>query len=249
MQEREKLRAENKRLQAMEQQYMQSLKHLEFERDQLEHEKTKLQILQQQQQNVANEFDRNVSIQIEELKIQKQELKRFETEKQKILEKEKEIDEIHSQRDAKRKAKEEQQKSERDRILNVQASLDLEEFEALEKSMTEDKSQLQGLRSKAITLETEKLALALLELDILTEDLEVQDRYEQQKKDLQVEKEQLEQMEKHHKELENNLSDQIQRYVNDDEGCFFYGRHALIKESALPNVAKISIKSFWAAFL
>ena len=77
MQEKDKLRAENKRLQAMEQQYMQSLKHLEFERDQLEHEKTKLQILQQQQQNVANEFDRNVSIQIEELKIQKQELKRF----------------------------------------------------------------------------------------------------------------------------------------------------------------------------
>ena len=54
MQEKEKLRAENQRLQAMEQQYMQSLKHLEFERDQLEHEKTKLQILQQQQQNVAN---------------------------------------------------------------------------------------------------------------------------------------------------------------------------------------------------
>ncbi|XP_066930642.1 kinesin-like protein KIF16B isoform X1 [Clytia hemisphaerica] len=217
MQEKEKLRAENKRLQAMEQQYMQSLKHLEFERDQLEHEKTKLQILQQQQQNVANEFDRNVSIQIEELKIQKQELKRFETEKQKILEKEKEIDAIHSARDAKRQAKEEEQKSERDRILNVQASLDLEEFEALEKSMTEDKSQMKGLRTKAITLETEKHALALLELDILTEDLEVQDQYEQQKKDLQSEKEQLEQMERHHQELENNLSDQIQRLQRERE--------------------------------
>ena len=142
MQEKEKLRAENQRLQAMEQQYMQSLKHLEFERDQLEHEKTKLQILQQQQQNVANEFDRNVSIQIEELKIQKQELKRFEAEKQKILDKEKEIEMAASQLDAQRRAKEEQQKSERDRIFNEQASLDLEEFEALEKSMVEDKSQL-----------------------------------------------------------------------------------------------------------
>ena len=213
MQEKEKLRAENKRLQAMEQQYMQSLKHLEFERDQLEHEKTKLQILQQQQQNVANEFDRNVSIQIEELKIQKQELKRFEAEKQKILEKEKEIEMAASQLDAQRRAKEEQQKSERDRIFSEQASLDLEEFEALEKSMVEDKSQLQGLRSKAITLETDKHALALLELDILTEDLEFQDRYEQQKHDLKKEKDRLEKMECHHKELENNLSDQIQRFV------------------------------------
>lgn len=213
MQEKEKLRAENQRLQAMEQQYMQSLKHLEFERDQLEHEKTKLQILQQQQQNVANEFDRNVSIQIEELKIQKQELKRFEAEKQKILDKEKEIEMAASQLDAQRRAKEEQQKSERDRIFNEQASLDLEEFEALEKSMVEDKSQLHGLRSKAITLETDKHALALLELDILTEDLEFQDRYEQQKHDLKKEKDRLDKMESHHKELEDNLSDQIHRLV------------------------------------
>ena len=213
MQEKEKLRAENQRLQAMEQQYMQSLKHLEFERDQLEHEKTKLQILQQQQQNVANEFDRNVSIQIEELKIQKQELKRFEAEKQKILDKEKEIEMAASQLDAQRREKEEQQKSERDRIFNEQASLDLEEFEALEKSMVEDKSQLHGLRSKAITLETDKHALALLELDILTEDLEFQDRYEQQKHDLKKEKDRLDKMESHHKELEDNLSDQIHRLV------------------------------------
>ena len=213
MQEKEKLRAENQRLQAMEQQYMQSLKHLEFERDQLEHEKTKLQILQQQQQNVANEFDRNVSIQIEELKIQKQELKRFEAEKQKILDKEKEIEMAASQLDAQRRAKEEEQQSERDRIFNEQASLDLEEFEALEKSMVEDKSQLHGLRSKAITLETDKHALALLELDILTEDLEFQDRYEQQKHDLKKEKDRLDKMESHHKELEDNLSDQIHRLV------------------------------------
>ena len=213
IQERENLRAENKRLLAMEQQYVQSLKHLEFERDQLEHEKTKLQILQQQQQNVANEFDRNVSIQIEELKIQKQKLKRFEVEKKKILEKEKEIEMAASQLDAKRKMKEEQQKTERDRILSEQASLDLEEFEALEKSVSEDKSQLQDLRSKAINLETDKHALALLELDILTEDLEFQDRYEKQKQDIQVEKERLEKMERQHKELEDNLSTQIQRYV------------------------------------
>jgi len=212
MQEKEKLRAENKRLQAMEQQYMQSLKHLEFERDQLEHEKTKLQILQQQQQNVANEFDRNVSIQIEELKIQKQELKRFELEKMKVLAKEKEMEMAASQLDAQRKAKEEKQRSERDRIINEQASLDLEEFEALEKSMSDDRS-MHGLRSKAITLETDKHALALMELDILTDDLEFQDRYEQQKKDIQVEKERLEKMEVQHRELEDNLSLQIQRYV------------------------------------
>ena len=226
MQEKEKLRAENQRLQAMEQQYMQSLKHLEFERDQLEHEKTKLQILQQQQQNVANEFDRNVSIQIEELKIQKQELKRFEAEKQKILDKEKEIEMAASQLDAQRRAKEEEQQSERDRIFNEQASLDLEEFEALEKSMVEDKSQLHGLRSKAITLETDKHALALLELDILTEDLEFQDRYEQQKHDLKKEKDRLDKMESHHKELEDNLSDQIHRLVVVFKVLFFGGSRA-----------------------
>ena len=147
------------------------------------------------------------------MKIQKQELKRFEAEKQKILDKEKEIEMAASQLDAQRRAKEEEQQSERDRIFNEQASLDLEEFEALEKSMVEDKSQLHGLRSKAITLETDKHALALLELDILTEDLEFQDRYEQQKHDLKKEKDRLDKMESHHKELEDNLSDQIHRLV------------------------------------
>ena len=75
----------------MEQQYVQSLEKLEFEKEQLEHEKTKLQILQQQQQNVANQFDRNVSIQIEELKIHKEELKRLQFQKSKVLEKEKHL--------------------------------------------------------------------------------------------------------------------------------------------------------------
>ena len=52
-----------------------------------------------------------------------------------------------------------------------------------------------------------------MELDILTDDLEFQDRYEQQKKDIQVEKERLENMEVQHRELEENLSTQIQRFV------------------------------------
>ena len=66
---------------------------------------------------------------------------------------------------------------------------------------------------KAIELETDKHALALLELDILTDDLEFHDRYEKQKEDIRQEKQRLEQMEQQHKELENNLSNQIQRLV------------------------------------
>ena len=137
-------------------------------------------------------------------------------EKQKIQDKEKEIENAALKLDAQRKEKEEQQQSERDRILNEQASLDLQEFEVLEKSLVEDKTQMHGIRSKAITLETDKHALALLELDILTEDLEFQDRYEQQKQDLKKEKARLDVMESQHKELENNLSDQIQRFVYAD---------------------------------
>lgn len=211
MLERENLRAENQRLLAMEKQYVQTLKHLEFEKDQLEHEKTKLQILQQQQQNVANEFDRNVSIQIEELKIQKQELKHFEFEKKKILDREKEIEMAASQLDETRKKKEERKKSEHHRILQEQASLDLEEFQRLEKSMNDEPSSNGGSRMKAIELETDKHALALLELDILTDDLEFQDRYQKQKDDIEKEKQRLQIMEMQHKELELNLSNQIQR--------------------------------------
>ena len=214
MQERENLRAENQRLLAMEQQYVETLKHLEFERDQLEHEKTKVQILQQQQQNVANEFDRNVSIQIEQLKIQKQELSHFEYEKKNILEREKEIEMAASQLDAQRKMKVDRKTSEHHRILEQQASLDLQEFQRLEKTFNDEKSSSSEARKKAIELETDKHALALLELDILTDDLEFQDRYQTQKEDIENEKHRLLLMENQHKELEKNLSQQITRLLH-----------------------------------
>ena len=215
MQEREALRAENKRLLAMEQQYMQSLERLEFEKDQLEHEKIKLQILQQQQQNAANQFDRKVSIQIEELQLQKQELQNLQEEREKILEREKEIELNASRINEERKLKEEKQKNQRYRILSEQASLELHEFEALEKSLNGTSSSPRlphnGLSRKAEELENEKHKLALLELDLITDDLEFHDQFQAQREEIEKEKERLELMEKHHKELETNLSQQIAR--------------------------------------
>ena len=215
MQEREVLKAENKRLLAMEQQYVQSLEKLEFEKDQLEHEKTKLQILQKQQQNVANQFDRSVSIQIEELKLHKEELKRLQFEKKQVLEKEKEIELAATKLDEERSKKEEEQKYERDRILSEQASLDLEEFEALEKTLTSTINQDTNgncLTAKAMALVTDKHNLALMELDILTNDLEYHDQFQNQREEIEREKERLEKMESQHKELEKVLSEQIHRY-------------------------------------
>merc|ERR1711962_1764215 len=92
MQERETLRAENKRLQAMEKQYINSMQKLSFEKEQLEQEKRKLQVLQQQQLTVANQFDRKMKIQIEELELQKDELRSFDEEKKKLEAKEKELE-------------------------------------------------------------------------------------------------------------------------------------------------------------
>lgn len=196
----------------MEQQYMQALERLEFEKDQLEHEKTKLQILQQQQENVANQFDRNVSIQIEELKLHKQEVRRLQIEKEKIQAKEKEIEVAASKAGKEREEKEEQRKSERDRILSEQASLDLQEFEALEKSLNNNSGGgPRNIISKAMELESDKQRLALLELDLLTDDLEYHDQFQKQRDELDIEKVHLENMEKQHKELERNLSDQIAR--------------------------------------
>lgn len=217
-QEKETLRAENKRLLAMEQQYMQALERLEFEKDQLEHEKTKLQILQQQQENVANQFDRNVSIQIEELKLHKQEVRRLQIEKEKIQAKEKEIEVAASKAGKEREEKEEQRKSERDRILSEQASLDLQEFEALEKSLNNNSGGgPRNIISKAMELESDKQRLALLELDLLTDDLEYHDQFQKQRDELDIEKVHLENMEKQHKELERNLSDQIARLQKERE--------------------------------
>jgi len=216
MQEREVLKAENKRLLAMEQQYVQSLEKLEFEKEQLEHEKIKLQLLQQQQQNVANQFDRSVSIQIEELKLHKEELKRLQLEKSKVLEKEKEIELAASKLDEERCKKEQEQKSERDRILSEQASLDLEEFEALEETLTYTPNPADTvgntLTAKAMALVNDKHNLALMELDILTNDLEYHNQFQNQREEIEREKERLEKMEKQHQELEKVLSDQIQRY-------------------------------------
>jgi len=218
MQERETLRAENKRLLAMEQQYVQSLDKLEFEKDQIEHEKIKLQILQQQQQNAANQFDRKVSIQIEELKLQKQELNNFHVEREKILAKEKEIEQHASKINEVRRAKEAKQKNERDRILSAQASLDLQEFEALEASLNNNASpklRTGKISKEAESLESEKHQLALLELDLLTDDLEFHDQFQDQREELQREKQRLELMEEQHEQLEKDLSEQIQRLQSD----------------------------------
>ena len=62
-------------------------------------------------------------------------------------------------------------------------------------------------------LESDKQKLALLELDILTDDLEFHDKFELQRDELDKGRSRLERMEKQHKELESNLSEQIIRLV------------------------------------
>lgn len=140
MQEREKLKAENKRLLALEQQYVQSLERLGFEKEQLEQERRKLQVLQQQQQNVANQFDREISIQIEELELKRRELKRYEHEKEKLLEKEKEI-ELAGKRLIEHRSRQEQIKADFDSLENKEEKIELDEFERLEEAVMKDKSE------------------------------------------------------------------------------------------------------------
>ena len=134
MQEKEKLKAENKRLLALEQQYVQSLERLGFEKEQLEQERRKLQALQQQQQNVANQFDREISIQIEELELKRRELKRYELEKEKLLEKEKQI-ELAGKKLVEHRTKQEKIKAEYNSLERKQAKIELDEFERLEEAM------------------------------------------------------------------------------------------------------------------
>merc|ERR1711962_817651 len=183
-----------------------------FEKEQLEHEKTKLQILQQQQQNVANQFDRNVSIQIEELKIHKEELRRLQFQKSKVLEKEKHLELQASKLDEERERKEKEQVTERERILSEQASLDLEEFEALELTLDNTDANGNPLSEKAQAIVADKHNLALMELDILTSDLEYHNRFQSQRDEIKREKEKLENMEKQHKELESVLTEQYKDY-------------------------------------
>ena len=134
MQEKEKLKAENKRLLALEQQYVQSLERLGFEKEQLEQERRKLQVLQQQQQNVANQFDREISIQIEELELKRRELRRYEHEKEKLLEKEKEI-ELAGKRLMENRNRQEQIKADFDSLEHKEAKIELDEFERLEEAV------------------------------------------------------------------------------------------------------------------
>lgn len=131
MQEKEKLKAENKRLLALEHQYVQSLERLSFEKEQLEQERRKLQVLQQQQQNVANQFDREISIQIEELELKRRELRRYEHEKEKLLEKEKEI-ELAGKRLVENRSKQDQIQADFVSLQHKEAKIELDEFERLE---------------------------------------------------------------------------------------------------------------------
>ena len=139
MQEKEKLKAENKRLLALEQQYVQSLERLGFEKEQLEQERRKLQVLQQQQQNVANQFDREISIQIEELELKRRELRRYEHEKEKLLEKEKEI-ELAGRRLSENRNRQEQIKADFNSLENKEEKIELDEFERLEEAVMKDKT-------------------------------------------------------------------------------------------------------------
>ena len=150
MQEREKLKAENKRLLALEQQYVQSLERLGFEKEQLEQERRKLQVLQQQQQNVANQFDREISIQIEELELKRRELRRYEHEKEKLLEKEKEI-ELAGKRLIENRSKQEQIKADFDSLENKEEKIELDEFERLEEAVMKDKSEEEEDKSEELS--------------------------------------------------------------------------------------------------
>merc|ERR1719494_743038 len=217
MQERETLRAENKRLQAMEKQYINSMQKLSFEKEQLEQEKRKLQVLQQQQLTVANQFDRKMKIQIEELELQKEELRSFDEEKKKLEEKEKELEVAVAKSELERRKKEEMKRINQERVNCGKQELELEEFEHLEEALTQmtitpsTTPKLTGESEKARALEEEKHKLAMLELDLLTDDLEFHERYRLQKEEVQREKVELELIEQKHRDLERNLSDQVRR--------------------------------------
>ncbi|XP_065644289.1 kinesin-like protein KIF16B isoform X2 [Hydra vulgaris] len=203
IQEKERLQTENKRLLALEQQYMESLDRLTLEKDQLEHEKKKLQILQQQQQTIANQLDVKMTIQIEELKVQKEELQSFHIKNEKIRAKEREIEMAAKKLEEEQNLKEQQMKIEREALLNQQATLDkLEELSTVKKS-----SSCLPIES----LEDEKRRLALLELDILTEDLEYHDQFQKQKEEIQNQKQKLEEMENQHRYLIDSLTSEICR--------------------------------------
>ena len=164
----------------MEQQYIQSLERLGFEKEQLEQEQRKLQALQQQQQTVANQFDREIAIQIEELELRRRELKRYEHEKEKLLEKEKQI-ELAGKKLVENRSKQERIKAEYDELRSKQAKIELDEFEKLEEVLmaggpTTPRSEVDGVEGGfqlevGVQLESDKTRLALEELDTLEEDL------------------------------------------------------------------------------
>lgn len=167
MQEKEKLKAENKRLLALEEQYVQSLERLSFEKEQLEQERRKLQVLQQQQQNVANQFDREISIQIEELELKRRELRQYEHEKEKLLEKEKEI-ELAGKRLIENRSKQQQIKADYDSLQHKEAIIELDEFERLEEAvnMTNHK-ELNGSSEISVDIAEVKLHENSTDVDAL----------------------------------------------------------------------------------
>ena len=178
MQEKEKLKAENKRLLALEQQYVQSLERLSFEKEHVEQERRKLQALQQQQQSYANQFDREISIQIEELELKRRELRKYEHEKEKLLKKEKEI-ELAGQRLVENRTKQEKIKAEFDSLECKQAKIELDEFEKLEEALMksvakEDKESVNGIHDEDdvnSTAERDVKESAVGDLDSIEEDL------------------------------------------------------------------------------
>ena len=203
IQEKQRLQTENKRLLALEQQYMESLDRLSLEKDQLEHEKKKLQMLQQQQQNIANQLDVKMSIQIKELKKQKEELQSFHVKNDSIRAKEREIEMAALKLEEEQSLKEQQRKIEREMLVSQQATL--EEFEKFEASLSS---------LPVDSIKDEKHRLALLEVDILTEDLEYHDQFQRQKEEIQNQKQKLEEMECQHRYLIDNLSSEINRFCN-----------------------------------
>ncbi|XP_065056409.1 pleckstrin homology-like domain family B member 1 isoform X1 [Rhopilema esculentum] len=224
MQEKEKLKAENKRLLALEQQYVQSLERLSFEKEHVEQERRKLQALQQQQQSYANQFDREISIQIEELELKRRELRKYEHEKEKLLKKEKEI-ELAGQRLVENRTKQEKIKAEFDSLECKQEKIELDEFEKLEEALMksvakEDKESVNGMHDEDdanSTAERNVKENAVGDLDSIEEDLRLQEMYRQQRVEIDREKRQLEEMEKLHKKLESQLAGQIEKLQGERE--------------------------------
>ncbi|XP_078380781.1 uncharacterized protein LOC144663646 isoform X2 [Oculina patagonica] len=196
-QERERLEKENERLLSLENEYKEAVERIELEKTQLEEERLQLQEMEQQHKEAVDSFEEEIAVQIKELERQREELRHFDEEKEKLIMLQEKYEDNVRKQELERSNKEKRRQEEYERLKTMKAKLEGEE----------------GTEKERVAIEELRQQLALQELSCLEEELLTYERQQLDSELIDEERKKLEEMKERQSEVIHQLEEELNAQI------------------------------------